>query len=120
MKILIVDQSDCTRGIIRGLLASLGLADVAEAADGDAACALASRFEPDIVLADEGTWCDNANASFFDQFSATSPSKPVIVLTSSPDSKAQAGASFSRLVKPFNHAELAAALNSTPRARRAA
>ncbi|MEL7483447.1 MAG: response regulator [Planctomycetota bacterium] len=120
MKVLIVDQSDCTRSIIRGLLTSLGLSNVAEAADGDAACALARRFEPDVILADERTWCDNANTSFFDHFAATAGSKPIIVLTDAPDATFPSAASATSLVKPFNHAELAAALNGISRAPRAA
>ncbi len=52
LKVLIVDDGEVTRGLIRGVLAQLWITSVSEAGDGRAGLLELLRTRPDIVLCD--------------------------------------------------------------------
>lgn len=118
MHVLIVDQSDCTRSIIRSLLVALGLPGVAEATTGDEAIALAGRTPIDLVLADANAVCHEdggAGTGFVEAFRAAYATTPIVLLTTRNEPVASHAGVAARLLKPFNHAELAAAINAASR-----
>lgn len=52
LNVVVVDDSDFYRGILKSMLQELGVANIKEAAGAEAALGVISQFKPDIVITD--------------------------------------------------------------------
>lgn len=117
MKVLIVDDYNTMRRIVRNLLSRIGLEDVDEAEDGASALSWLRQVRSDLVILDINmmpvTGLDVLNAMRDD---ATLKDIPVLMMVPEgrqdlSDASSHAGAS-GVLVKPFNTKRLQEAISS--------
>jgi CheY-like chemotaxis protein len=80
-RVLVVDDHEGFRAVVRAVLESDGLVVVAEAADGAEAVAVAERLSPDVVLLD--VHLPDLDGFEVSERLAALPSPAVVVLTSS-------------------------------------
>ncbi len=96
MNVLIVDESECTRGIVRGLLTPMGVASAAEAATVAEAATLLARFPADLVIIGGHPTDPRVGPSLADAARAAGRRPPAVV----------------PLAKPFSRADLAQAVRA--------
>lgn len=109
-RVLIIDDSDSMRSIIRGLLVSIGIKDIAEASNGQEAFAVAWCFKPDLILVDWNMPVMDG-LTFVKKFRERDGSTPILMITTESDKpsvvKAIHAGISSYLTKPFNREKLA-------------
>ena len=81
VRVLVVDDHEGFRAVVRAVLEADGLSVVAEVADGAAALATAERLRPDVVLLD--VHLPGLDGFEVSEQLAALPTPPVVVLTSS-------------------------------------
>lgn len=111
--VVIVDDNDTTRAMLRGILRQDGIEVVGEAKDGPGAVALVRKLAPTVVCLD----VNMPNGSGLDalgEIKAVQPNIRVLMVTGSTDRStvqaAIAGGASGYVVKPFNAAKVMAAL----------
>lgn len=107
--VVIVDDNDMTRSLLRGILRQQNHRVIGEAKDGDAALALLQKVQPDIVCLD--IVMPNSNGlEVLDKIRAAYPSVRVLMITASSDRNTVTDAlgrgARGYVVKPFNAARV--------------
>jgi CheY-like chemotaxis protein len=112
--ILIVDDDDDLRLLLRVTLSDRGYDIVGEASDGRQGVAYAAQLQPDAIILDL-TMSPLDGLEALPMFAEVAPATPVIVLTADADdqtaTRVRALGAFSLLTKPTTIARLAEVLN---------
>lgn len=116
LKVLVVDDSDSVRSIVRSHLACLAVSDIAEASNGQEALAVAFWFQPDIILVDWNMPVMNG-LEFVTKFRQRDRATPVLMVTTEREKDRvveaiRAGIS-GYLTKPFGRERLLDVLRDT-------
>ena len=107
--VLIVDDNQYMRKVIRNILVNIGVKNIHEAADGIAGLEAIRMFAPDLVILDLGL-PDGDGCSILEKLQVSHPSLPVIVLTASNRDLGPLRA-YARLTKPWDRGELCGILH---------
>lgn len=114
MRVLVVDDNDVIRAMLRMLLEKLGHAVVAEAGSGEAAVAAFSAARPDLVTLDISL-PDFDGLEVLRRILARDPLAKVVVITGNNsaalEKDARAGGALKVLQKPFDFAAIAKLLD---------
>lgn len=119
LTVIIVDDNDTTRAMLRAILRAEGIEVVGEAKEGPAGIALARKLRPSLVCLDV-MMPNISGLEVLAQIKSEMPEIKVLMVTGSTDrdtvqTAIQGGAS-GYLVKPFNGAKVIAAIeNATGR-----
>lgn len=119
LTVIIVDDNDTTRAMLRAILRAEGIEVVGEAKEGPAGIALARKLRPSLVCLDV-MMPNISGLEVLSQLKTEMPDVKVLMVTGSTDrdtvqTAIQGGAS-GYLVKPFNGAKVIAAIeNATGR-----
>lgn len=119
LTVIIVDDNDTTRAMLRAILRAEGIEVVGEAKEGPAGIALARKLRPSLVCLDV-MMPNISGLEVLAQLKTEMPDVKVLMVTGSTDrdtvqTAIQGGAS-GYLVKPFNGAKVIAAIeNATGR-----
>lgn len=81
LNIVVVDDSDFYRGIIKNMLQEMGVTSIKEAASAEAALVLLGQFKPDIVITDI-VMPEISGIELTEKISQTFPDIAVIVISS--------------------------------------
>lgn len=113
LKLLIIDDNDTTRAMLRSILRSEGIEVLAEARDGQNGLALIRKHQPNVVCLDV-MLPDMSGIEVLNQIKLEFPTIRVIMVTGSTDrdtvQAAIEGGASSYLVKPFNAGKVVGAL----------
>lgn len=114
-KVLIVDDNDMTRTLLRGLLVAEGYQFVGEANNGEVGLDMALRLNPDIVCLDVNMPRTDG-LTVLKQLREKAPEMTVVMVTGSTEREtvqaAIAGGAAGYIVKPFNSAKVLAAMEA--------
>jgi two-component system chemotaxis response regulator CheY len=119
VSVVIIDDNDTTRAMLRSILRSEGIEVVGEAKDGDTGVALVRKLRPSLLCLD--VMMPNVSGiEVLSQIKAEMPDVRVLMVTGSTDrdtvQAAIQGGACGYLVKPFNGAKVVAAIeNATGR-----
>jgi response regulator NasT len=117
--ILIVDDDDDLRLLLRVTLSDLGYDIVGEASDGRQGVAYAAQLQPDAIILDLAMPALDGLAAL-SMFAEVAPTTPVIVLTADTDEntpeRVRALGAFRLLTKPTTMARLVELLDDATRA----
>ncbi|WP_018605990.1 response regulator transcription factor [Uliginosibacterium gangwonense] len=114
VKLVIIDDNDTTRAMLRSILRSEGIEVVAEARDGAGGLALVKKHQPNVVCLDV-MMPDMSGIEVLNQLKQEFPEVRVIMVTGSTDrdtvQAAIEGGASGYLVKPFNAGKVVGALD---------
>jgi two-component system chemotaxis response regulator CheY len=112
-KVLIVDDNDMTRTLLRGLLVAEGYQFVGEANNGEQGLEMALRIRPDLVCLDVNMPRSDG-LTVLKQLREQAPEVAVVMVTGSTEREtvqsAITGGAAGYIVKPFNSAKVLATL----------
>lgn len=112
VNVIIIDDNDTTRAMLRSILRSEGIDVVAEARDGAAGLAMVKKHKPGVVCLDV-LMPDMGGLEVLAQIRREFPEIRVVMVTGSTDREtvqaAVQGGAVAYLVKPFNVAKVLAA-----------
>lgn len=115
VSVVIVDDNDTTRAMLRAILRAEGIEVVGEAKEGASALALVRRLQPSMVCLDV-MMPSVGGIEVLAQIKAESPGIRVLMVTGSTDrdtvQAAIEGGASGYLVKPFNGAKVVAAVEA--------
>ncbi|MEL6795602.1 MAG: hypothetical protein AAFO89_02155 [Planctomycetota bacterium] len=112
MNVLIVDESDCDRTILRGLVRSFCAADIAEASNSTDALALLSGFDVDLaILPACGSACEE-RGTLFQSLRRSHRRAGLILVQHDASEPVSPTIDASVLKKPFSRACVAAAIRN--------
>ena len=107
--VIIVDDNDMMRGILRGMLRGEHYEVIGEARNGVAAVEIANRLKPDIICLDV-MMPEKDGLEALCEIKATTPQIDVVMITSSSEPETVQGAiqngASGYIVKPFNAAKV--------------
>ena len=114
-RVLIVDDNDMTRALLRGMLVAEGYEMVGEASNGEQGLEMALRIKPDVVCLDIQMPKTDGLAVLAD-LHAKAPGVAVVMVTGSTErdtvQAAVAGGAAGYIVKPFNSARVLATIEA--------
>jgi len=115
VSVVIIDDNDTTRAMLRSILRAEGIEVVGEAKDGDVGVALVRKLRPTLLCLD--VMMPNVNGiDVLGQVKAEMPDVRVLMVTGSTDRStveaAIQGGACGYLVKPFNGAKVVAAIEA--------
>ncbi|MEO1715958.1 MAG: hypothetical protein AAFR76_02490 [Planctomycetota bacterium] len=111
MNVLIVDESDCDRTILRGLVRSLCAADIAEASNSTDALALLGSFDVDLAMLPAHGSASEESRTLFQNLRRSQRWAGLILVQHDANEPVSATIDASVLKKPFSRACVAAAIN---------
>ena len=107
--VIIVDDNDMMRGILRGMLRGDAYEVIGEARNGVAAVDIANRLKPDIICLDV-MMPEKGGIEALCEIKVARPETEVVMITSSSDPETVQGAiqngASGYIVKPFNAAKV--------------
>lgn len=107
--VIIVDDNDMMRGILRGMLRGEEYEVIGEARNGVAAVDIANRLKPDIICLDV-MMPEKSGLDALCEIKAARPETEVVMITSSSEPETVQGAiqngASGYIVKPFNAAKV--------------
>ena len=113
VRVIVIDDNDTTRAMLRSILRSEGVQVVAEARDGATGVEMVRKFRPEIVCLDV-LMPDIGGLEVLARIRAEFPDVRVVMVTGATDRETVEGAigggALAYLVKPFNVAKVLAAL----------
>lgn len=122
-KIVIVDDNDMTRTLLRGLLVAEGYQVVGEASNGEQGLEVALRIRPDIVCLDVNMPRTDG-LTVLKQLREQAPELVVVMVTGNADREtvqsAIGGGAGGYIVKPFNSTRVLATMESAMKKARSA
>lgn len=114
-RVLIVDDNDMTRALLRGMLVTEGYQMAGEASNGEQGLEMALRLKPDIVCLDI-QMPKSDGLAVLAAIRAQAPGTAVVMVTGSAEREtvqaAIQGGAAGYIVKPFNSARVLATLDA--------
>lgn len=116
VRVIVVDDNDTTRAMLRAILRAEGIEVVGEAKDGTSGLAMIRKLQPNLVCLDV-MMPDVGGIEILTQVKAEQPGTRVLMITGSTDREtvqaAVQGGANGYLVKPFNGAKVIAAVEKS-------
>lgn len=116
VRVIVVDDNDTTRAMLRAILRAEGIEVVGEAKDGTSGLAMIRKLQPNLVCLDV-MMPDVGGIEILTQIKAEQPGTRVLMITGSTDREtvqaAVQGGANGYLVKPFNGAKVIAAVEKS-------
>ena len=113
IRVLIVDDDDLTRTLLRGILRADDCEIVGEASNGESGLEMAVRLQPDVICLDV-VMPKKGGLDILPQIRSRLPETAVLMVTGSTDQEtvhaAIAGGAVGYVEKPFNAARVVAAI----------
>lgn len=113
VRVIVVDDNDTTRAMLRAIMRSEGIEVVGEAKDGNSGLVMIRKLQPNLVCLDV-MMPDVGGIEILTQIKAEMPNTRVLMITGSTDREtvqaAVQGGANGYLVKPFNGAKVIAAV----------
>lgn len=109
MKVLLIEDDDHSRKLLRQILKDAGVTNMREASSGEAGLAIAVHFEPDVICLDN-QMPGKTGLEMLSEFKTVAPMSSVLMVTSSNDKETvlaclKAGAR-GYILKPFSALKL--------------
>lgn len=113
VRVIVVDDNDTTRAMLRAIMRSEGIEVAGEAKDGTSGLTMIRKLQPNLVCLDV-MMPDVGGIEILTQIKAEMPNTRVLMITGSTDREtvqaAVQGGANGYLVKPFNGAKVIAAV----------